>query len=76
MKACGKGVVSTVYGVRGLFCSESCAECFRSDRNLGLIYCAYKDEDTGRVYNPEEASIHFEHCCYCTTFLGEDNEKN
>ena len=62
----------TVRGRKVRACGASCAEGFREDRKQGLIYSAYKDTDTGEVFNPEEASVHFDHCVYC----GVDNEDN
>lgn len=76
MKACGKGTVRVIFGIKALFCDEGCAESFGCDRRCGLFYPTYRDTETEVVYNSEEASVHFEHCCYCTTFLGEVDEDN
>lgn len=64
-----KRIQRKVLGRNALFCGAACADGFKTDRRYGAVYSSYQDADTGKIYDPEAASVHFEHCAYCLADL-------
>jgi hypothetical protein len=55
-----------------LACDDSCADGFRTDRRLGLIYGSVRITPENRVVGWEEGSVECRFCAYCSA--GEPDE--